>query len=169
MARQHREITPDDIPTGNRPPIDMTNGMDDREPERILLVDNRPDNQSRRSPGKGIPSDQELAELAFMEEEVEIMLEKPAADEKPVLAYPFSVNGRTEWVPTDRPWPVKRKFLEVILTSQPFRVATREVKPGADDDRNMMYRYQSKRFNVSIINDPNPRGHAWRQRVSLQA
>lgn len=168
MARQNREITPDDLPTGSRPTIDMTHGMADRAPEQILLVDSAM-NQSTKSPGKGLPSDQELAELAFMEETVLIRMEKPVTDEKPVLAYPFSVNGRTAWVPTDKPWPVKRKVLEVMLRSQPFRVQTEDFKPGDRDERNLLHRYQSRRFSISILRDDNPRGYEWSQRVTLEA
>jgi hypothetical protein len=171
MARQqHREITPDDLPVGSRPDIDMTSGMAGREPERILLVD-KPQNQSTASAGRGsrIPSDAELAELAFMEEEVVIRLEQPTSEEKPVLAYPFSVNGRTTWVPPNQPFKVRRKFLEVILRSQPFSVETDVFKPGDRDEQQFIRRYQSRRFNVSILHEPSPRGADWHQRVCLEA
>lgn len=157
MARtQHREITPDDLPVGARPDIDMTNGMAGRERETILLVD-KPMSTS------------EADELAFMEEEVLIRLEQPQTEEKPVLCYPFSVNGRTAWVPPNRPFNVKRKYLEVILRSQPFTVETDVFKPGDREERQVMRRYQSRRFNVSILRDPSPRGPEWHQRVCLES
>jgi hypothetical protein len=171
MARQQREITPDDLKPGSRPDIDMTNGMAGREREEILLVD-RPLNQSTTSAGRGsrIPNDAELAELQFMEEEVLIRLEQSPSDEKPVMCYPFSVNGRTAWVPPNRPFTVKRKYLEVILRSQPFTVETDVFKPGDRDERQVMHRYQSRRFNVTILNEPNKqRGAEWATRVMLES
>ena len=157
MARtQQREITPDDLPVGSRPDIDMTHGMGGREPETILLVD-KP------------MSTTEQEELAFMEEDVLIRLEQPQSDEKAVMCYPFSVNGRTCWVPPNRPYTVKRKYLEVILRSQPFTVETEVFSPGDKDERQVMRRFQARRFNVSILRDPSPRGPEWHQRVCLES
>ena len=157
MARTQRELTPDDLPIAQMPAVDLTHGMASRGAEDIVRADK--------------PLGDDYANtLAFMEEEVTIRLEHVSNDQmqKPVLAYPFSVNGRTAWVPTDRPWKVKRKFLEVILRSQPFSVATESFKPGDPAERNLMHRYASRRYPVSILHDPNPKGAEWHQRVALE-
>lgn len=157
MARTQREVTPDDMPIGQMASVDLTNGMAGRGAENIVRAD------------KPLADDYANT-LAFMEEPVTIRLEHVQNDQiqKPVLAYPFSVNGRTEWVPTGKPWVVKRKFLEVILRSQPFSVVTDTFTPGERDERNLLHRYASRRYPVSILHDPNPRGPEWHQRVALE-
>ena len=170
MARQQRELTPDDLPIRDQSSVDITNGQAGHEQERIALPD-RAMNQSKKFLGKGIPSDEELAELAFMEEVVTIRMERPQLDtEKPVLAFgPFGVNGREQWIPADEPWPIKRKYLEVILRAQPFAVTTDVFKPGDRDERQVINRHASRRYSVSILHEPNQqRGAEWHRQVCLQ-
>lgn len=151
MAR--RETNSEDLPIAPIPSVDITDGK--AESEQIKLVD------------KPL-STEYMDEIAFMEELVQIRLEKPQQEEKSVLAYPFSVNGRTEWVPTDVPWTIKRKYLGVMLGAQPFKVSTETFKPGEREEKNLMHRNATRRFSVSILHDPSPRGQEWVRQMCLQ-
>lgn len=157
MARTTRELTPDDIPVGTRPAIDITTAEDmlNRPQEEILLVDK--------------PLKQEYtAALAFAEEEVLIRLERTGAKHQPAIV-DFGVNGEKVWVPVGRPHKLKRKFLEVILRAQPFNVSTEHDGTTVERPRNLIARHQSSRHPVSILNDPNPRGSDWVQRIAAES
>lgn len=155
MARNpgRREVTPNDLPLGQRPPIDLSPaGMLNREPEQIIPVE------------KAMASD-DFDELAFMEEEVLIRLEHSTDRHQPMFK-DFGVNGRTEWVPVGKPHKIKRKFLEVILRSQPFNVQTDVGDATVERPHNHIVRHQSSKYPCSILRDPNPRGADWAMRVS---
>lgn len=160
MTRQYNrrtEITPDDIPTGTRPSVDLSTAesMLNRPQEEILLVDK--------------PIKQDYAEaLAFGEEQVLIRLERTGNKYQPAIV-DFGVNGVKEWVPVGKPHKIKRKYLEVILRSQPFNVSTEHDGTTVERPRNLMARHQSSRHPVSILHDPNPRGAEWVQRIAAES
>lgn len=163
MTRQYTrkytgpEINPDQIPTGTRPDIDMSTAEDmlNRPQEEILLVDK--------------PPKQEYAEaLAFAEEQVLIRLERTGSKYQPAIV-DFGVNGEKAWVQVGKPQKVKRKFLEVILRSQPFNVSTEHDGTTVERPRNLIARHQSSRHPVSILHDPNPRGAEWVQRIAAES
>lgn len=159
MGRQGRELTPDDLPLPQRQSIDITHGGRSQfEGDRVIPVD------------KPLEADY-LEALKFAEELVDVVLEVPQTvgdEQKPVLAYPVRVNDDVEWLQPGVPQPIRRKFLEVLLTSQPMRVSTQVVK-GQGFEQNIIHRSMSRRFPVSIINDPNPKGAEWARRVVMQA
>jgi hypothetical protein len=156
MAR--REITPNDLRLPEKSSLDITGGIATVERETIQVVDK--------------PLEEDLADaLAFNEQEIEVRLEAPQSvgdDGKPVIAYgPFSVNGRAVWLRPGEVERIKRKYLEVILRSQPFKVQTEVVK-GQGEERNYLHRYVSRRFPVTIVSDPDPRGAEWARRVVME-
>lgn len=159
MARtpNQREITPDDLKPGRRPDIDTStaDGLLNRPEEEILLVD------------KPLGHD-EAAALAFAEEEVLIRLERNG-DKFQAALVPFSVNGKTQWVPVNQPFKVKRKFLEVIIRAQPNAVTTEHDNATVDRPRNILHRSQFPRHPVSILRDPNPAGAEWAMRISAES
>jgi hypothetical protein len=170
MARQQREITPDDLRLPQKAPLDITHGVASVEREQIQLLD-RALNQSTKSPGKGLPSEEELAELAFNEEYIEVRLEMPQSvgdDNKPVAAWgPFGVRGRQVWLRPGEIETIQRKYVEVILRSQPFRVQTEVIK-GQGQEQNLLHRYVSRRCPLTIVHDPNPRGAEWARRIVME-
>jgi len=170
MTRRGRELTPDDLRLPQKPPLDITHGNASVERETVSLVD-VPMNQSIVTTGKGIPSEEELAELKFNEDVLEVRLESPQSvgdDSKPVMAYgPFGVQGRQVWLRPGEVESVKRKFVEAILRSQPFRVQTEVIK-GQGEERNLVRRYVSRRFPLTIISDPSPRGAEWARRIVME-
>lgn len=154
MAR--REMTPDDMPHRAIPPVDLSAGMQSRGDDTILQVD-RPMSMN------------EVEALAFAEQEVQIRMEQDPMDERPVLYYPFGVNGQTIGVRPGAITTVKRKYLEVMLRSNQYRVNTQAPKPGDADETNLIHRRPVRRFMLSIIHDPDPRGPEWAQRCVLES
>jgi hypothetical protein len=168
MAR--KELTPDDLRLPQKSSLDITGGVATVEREEIQLLDTAM-NQSTKSAGKGIPSDEELAELRFNEDLLEVRLEMPQSvgdESKQVRAYgPFGVNGRQMWLRPGELEVLKRKHVEVILRSQPFRVQTEVIK-GQGEERNLIHRYVSRRCPLTIVSDPSPRGAEWARRIVME-
>lgn len=101
------------------------------------------------------------AELAFMEEEVEIILRKGREKFAPLYEM-FGVDGKTLWVMTDRPTKLKRKYLEVMARSQPMDIRTESGEDVSDAlTFNRTQRHLSSNFSFSVIKDPSPKGGAW--------
>lgn len=154
MAR--REMTPDDMPHREIPAVDLTDGIASRGDETILQVDR--------------PMSMDYAKaLKFGEDELTIRVEQNPMDEKPVLYYPFWVNGRVEGVMPGQIQKVKRKFVEVMLRSNQYRVQTESFNPGDPNERNLAHRVPMRRFMLSIIHDPDPRGPEWAQRCVMES
>ena len=149
-----RETTPDDLKPTHRPEVDL-NDLANRPAEEILLVD---------KPMKTT----EMEALAFAEEQVLIRLERNGNKFQPALV-DVGVNGVKEWIPVGRPHKIKRKYLEVLLRAQPINVVTDHEGTTVERPRNVMQRFQSSRHPVTILNDPNPRGHEWAQRVAAES
>lgn len=109
-----------------------------------------------------------LDELAFGEELVTILLYRGQEEFAPDQ-YQFSVNGQTVWVPVETPTSIKRKYVEVIARSQPYRVRTVVVKPPENSSsgaiQNLWRREQSAAYPFTILEDKSPRAAAWLESV----
>ena len=122
--------------------------------------------------GKGKLSADYLAELAFNEEPVTIMLE-PSADKNAASAFPIWVNGKRAevyqngawqeigYLPTGRELIVKRKVLEVIIRAKIDTVSTKILDENGERPNNIISRFTSPVHSFSILEDRNPRGPAW--------
>lgn len=158
--RGRREMHSDDIAIEQKASV---READDYDGE-IVLTD-----RAARQTG-----DEWLDELAFMEEPVTIRIE-PSTEKNAATVFPVWVNGkgaevfqRDRWeeigyLPVGRVITVKRKVLEVIVRAKVDTVQTTETEI-VDVDRglgNTIRRYTSAVHSFSVIEDKNPRGHAW--------
>jgi len=122
-----------------------------------------------------------LDELAFMEQEVVIRLEK-STEKNSATVFPVWVNGKgcelkgqdgkwyeVTYIPVDLEVTTKRKYLEVIIRAKIDTVETDVVEnPGTDPD-NRVKRFTSAVHSFSIIHDPDPRGIAWVRELRRRA
>lgn len=114
------------------------------------------------------------ANLAFMDEPMEIRLE-PSAEKNAPPSYPVWVNGvGAECLMADGKWrsitylPVgvqlitKRKYVAVLVTAKYDAVTTEHDEPGAHEYvQNRINRQTSASVAFSVIEDKNPKGGAW--------
>lgn len=110
-----------------------------------------------------------LDELAFMEEEVVVLLNRGREKFAPKHEM-FGVNGQTLWVIVGVPTKLKRKFVEVMARSQPMDVRTNSGEEATDAMTfNRTERSLSSNFSFSILKDPNPKGAAWLEKVMRES
>ena len=148
VARQYgRELHSDDLPIRDVPSLDT----DDRSGDVIVA-----------SPDIG--SDY-MKELAFMEEYVEIYLNRGREKHAPKFEQ-VGVNGQIIWVIVETPVRIKRKFVEVLARSMPMDIRTNAGETDGDAlTYNKVDRSQSASFSFSVLRDDNPRGPAWLAKV----
>lgn len=150
MARGQGQYHSEDMPTRALPPIDASA---DRAPEVIVAGEHALTNKDYTD------------ELAFMEEEVVVVLNRGRERYAPEFEQ-FGVNGKLIWVRTGVPTRLQRKYLEVMARSQPIDIRTRSGEdPGDNFTFNVVDRTQSASFSFSVIEDKNPRGAAWLAKV----
>lgn len=157
-GRPRRELHSEDFAVRQPPEIDASDLDFDpakRTPE-VLVMD--------AQTAKEIAQGDYLDELAFMEEFITIVLYRGQEEYAPDK-YPFSVNGKTVWVDVEVPVRLRRKFVEVMARSQPYKVRTVVIKPGENQVsagiQNLWKREQSAAYPFSVIEDKNPRGALW--------
>jgi hypothetical protein len=157
MARQ--QLHTSDVETEQLPPI-FDDGSDDERLPEVILVDER------------MAKKEYLADLAFNEEPVTILIQ-PGAEENAPNYHLCSVNGKGAEVLLDRKWiefkylPVgqevttKRKYLEVLLRSKRNTVIAGYQLQDGKDPVNTTMRPTSAAMAVTIVEDRSPRGRAW--------
>lgn len=119
-----------------------------------------------------VGSKEYLERLAAGEEPIEIQIE-PSNDPNAPHSYYCAVNGKgaevldphgnwqpIDWVPVGVRLTMKRKYVEVLVRAKRDRVTTEHDGPNVPDPRNRIVRQTSAVANVTIVNDPNPRGPA---------
>ena len=112
-----------------------------------------------------------FAELAFMEEKLEIYLHRGRDKHSPQFES-FTVNGRTAWVQVETRTMLARKYVEVMARSQPMDVRTRSHKLEDSPEAhcvNETVRTQFANFAFSVMRDPNPMGGAWLAKVMRES
>lgn len=112
--------------------------------------------------------DSYAAELAFMEEKVEAVVNE---DTNPNAENPVqvSVNGVNQFFMRGYPQVVKRKFVEVLARAKRTAITTPEVNDG-NGARTMQIRQQSSlRYPFQVMNDPNPKGAPWLRALMSEA
>ena len=151
VKRQYtkREIHSDDLPIREIPELDTD---DDRSADVIVA-------------SADMLNKDYAAELAFMEEYVEIYLNRGREKHSPLFEQ-FGVNGKIIWIEVEKPTRVKRKYVEVMARSMPVDITTDSGESRGDElTFNKVLRHQSANFSFSILRDPNPRGPAWLAKV----
>src|SRR3990167_3589588 len=111
-------------------------------------------------------SKEKLAMLAFMEEELTVMVHEstnPFDD-----PFPKIQNGgdrNTQYFIRGEKQKVKRKYVEVLARAKKTTRGNEKYKDGNGDDA---YRYPSHTalmYPFVVIEDPNPRGRAWLEAI----
>jgi hypothetical protein len=124
-----------------------------QEPEKIAVLD------------KPLENDY-LDALKFNEEIIEIMLQ-PSSEENAAMVVDVYVNGEARWIPVGPVVPLKRKFVEVLMRSKPVSIQTDHESrdSGAKVINNKIIRNARAKYPLSIMNDPNPKGREWVNRI----
>jgi hypothetical protein len=142
-----QKVTTDtrDIPTPQKPDI----GGDDlyiAEPVEVEQV--------------RVKNSHQLAELAFMEEYVDVMVHESADPnaENPVFT---ACNGVNQYFDRGRVQRVKRKYVEILAAARTGMVTTPEYTMGDGTRSLSIRRTSSLAYPFSIMEDKNPRGAAW--------
>lgn len=105
---------------------------------------------------------------AFMEELVVIQVHK-STDKNAVPQVPVGINGDKIWIPRGVPVRLPRKFVEVLARSQEATFSTDDNPDPNADEGKMIRRTNGQVYPFSVIQDRNPRGRAWLERVTREA
>lgn len=112
--------------------------------------------------------------LAFMEEPVTIRID-PSTDKNAATMVPVWCNGKgcevliekrwrempNGYIPVNTNVTIKRKYLAILAGSKIDSVETVVVEHPNQDPDNRVRRVTTPTCSFSIIEDRNPRGHAW--------
>jgi hypothetical protein len=108
----------------------------------------------------GAGDSKQLAELAFNEEFVEVMLHEstdPNA-ENPVFT---ACNGVTQYFFRGEVQTVKRKYVAILAAAKEHAIRTPEYTNSDGARATKITRTSSLKYPFSVISDKNPRGAAW--------
>lgn len=108
--------------------------------------------------GEGPSMNSYAAELAFMEEPVEVMVHE-AQGENPDLIVDLYCNGVPQRFIRGQAITVKRKYVEILANARTQNMKTNINREG-DNVYNRVSKHTSLRYPF-VMNDPNPKGQAW--------
>jgi hypothetical protein len=103
--------------------------------------------------------DREIAEEAFMNEPVTVLLADTNDDSAPTHGV-FSVNGTNQPILRGVPTVIKRKYLEVIARCKETKYNQRTANP-MEPDRIEMVQRTAFAYPFQVVEDKNPKGRAW--------
>lgn len=121
------------------------------------------------------PKGKQMAELAFMEEPVTIIINPSSDPTNPNTFFEAWCNGegaqiwmedQREWLkvtylPIDQPITIKRKILEIIVRAKVNKIKTEHEDSTVEKPRNTERRTTTAVHSYSVIEDRNPRGRSW--------
>lgn len=114
-----------------------------------------------------------LADIAFNEEPVTILIENNSNSDNPETHVPVQVNGRgaevlsngrwleITWLPIGIELTTKRKYVEVLARSKSTTIRTQHEDANVERPRNEVKRFTKAQYPMSILVDENPKGRAW--------
>ncbi len=120
-----------------------------------------------------------LAQLAFNEEPVTILIEENSRSDFPETHVPVQVNGKPAevlqngkwlpigWLPVGIEITTKRKYVEVLARSKTDGIKTVHDEGNVERPRNTVQRRTSANYPMSILEDRNPKGREWLSRVRM--
>lgn len=158
-VRARRSVTNTDFEQKQLDVVDMDGGSG----QQIIETDT------------GVLFDDALAQLAFNEEPVTIIIARGTERYAPEMVQCW-VNGKgaevlsggkwitLSWLPTAKEVTTKRKYVEVLLRSKPINYTT-EVTQYKDHEINEARPHLSSAHTISVIADRNPLGREWLNRV----
>ena len=166
VRRAKPEFSNADFPIGQKPPIDLKDGVPiDRE--QIITALETP------------LEDSYAADLAFAEEPVEILIH-PSREANAPIVYDVWVNGKGAEVFVAGKWHVfnclpvgknvitKRKYVETLARSKMDTIATDVDDANVENPQNRINRVTSATAIFSVIGDKNPRGSEWLRGLMAQ-
>jgi hypothetical protein len=109
--------------------------------------------------------------LAFMEEPVEVMIHQ-TSEKDADQAFDIQVNGRPQIFVRGGKYIVRRKFVEGLARAKPVHYDNEEYMQETAQGGVRAVRYPSRRglrYPFTVIEDKNPNGAAWLQRVLAEA
>lgn len=127
------------------------------------------------------PKGKQMAELAFMEEPVMIVINPSSDPTNPNMWFEAWCNGKgaeiwdeqgrqwlaVTWLPIDQPIIIKRKILEIVVRAKVNKINTHHEKAvQADMPRNTERRTTTAVHSYSVLEDKNPRGREWLAQIS---
>lgn len=150
-----------DIKVTQKPDIILDDDFDpnDREPEIVEA-------------GEDVLKKDYADALAFAEEPMTIRIE-PSTDKNAATVHPVWCNGKgaevlirgrwreVTWLPVNTDLIVKRKYVAILCSAKIDQVLTTVVERPGDDPENRVQRITTPVLTFSVIEDKNPRGHAW--------
>lgn len=111
--------------------------------------------------------DSYAAQLAFMEEPVDVMVHETTDPNEQMLVDVYC-NGIPQRFIRGQVQTVKRKYVEILARAKQTSIATRTVTT-TDDVINRIDKHTALRYPFSVAHDPNPRGAAWLKSVLASA
>jgi hypothetical protein len=162
-----REVNTGDMPVGQKADIDLDSPIIHGEALGNISGDTEL--------SKGY-----LADLAFMEEPVTILIQDNSGNSQcPETHVPVAVNGKDAevlqngrwmaigWLPIGVELTTKRKYVEVLARSKSDAVNTNHDDATVERPRNMINRRTSQNYPLSVLHDGNPRGREWLSRIMM--
>jgi hypothetical protein len=116
---------------------------------------------------EGPLSDDRAAELAFMEEKVEVMVHE-STDENAENPVTVACNGVNQFFVRGMPQVVKRKYVEILARAKTTAISTREARDYAGDLTTQISKSTALRYPFSIVRDENPKGATWLRSILSQ-
>lgn len=100
---------------------------------------------------------------AFMQEEIVIRIH-PTGDKNAPPVVPVGCNGEQLWLPRGRAISLPRKFVE-SLTGYEVTFATERARDPNSDEGMVQRTASNQPYPFTVLQDRNPRGRAWLERV----
>lgn len=154
VAQPDKEYYSDDTPPPALDEVDL-----DNDALNLSEVDNFEHDL------KGLGLIEHAAALAFMEELVTIKLAR-GTDENAPRFVDLYCNGKAVYIPVETKCRLKRKYLEILLRSQPYSIKADFTMTPDGEAQNRMVRNARRQFSTTILRD-TPRGQAWADNVLM--
>lgn len=100
---------------------------------------------------------------AFMNEILTVVV-MSSADENDTDMVPVGVNGVMQYFKRDTYQDVKRKYVEVLARRKRTDF-TQILDHTMGEKMNILSRRHALKYPFQVINDPNPKGHAWLKQI----
>lgn len=104
------------------------------------------------------------AALAFMEEEVDVMVHETTEENAPLIVQTWC-NGRSQFFIRGQTQKCKRKFLEVLARSKHTAYRHQHYKDANGNDAIRYIPQTALRYPFTVAFDANPKGAAWLRKV----
>ena len=112
--------------------------------------------------------EEKAAELAFLEEPVEVLVhESTDPNAEPIVE--TWCNGRSQFFMRGQPQVVKRKFVGILARAKRTSYTQQRYKDAEGNDAIRNVPHTALRYPFSVTADRNPRGADWLRKVLAEA